>query len=358
MKTRRVIAWGLGGLGQDGLKMIIQHPDLELVGAFTHSLEKVGCDAGELARLAEKTGVLASNDPAAMLSLEPDCVAYFANSANRDDGILADVLPFLERGTNVSSISHFDLQYPRHGRSQYVKPIEDACRRGGSSIYLTGDDPGWAFGHVLFSLLSVAGRVDRIDVGALAHVRWYSGLESLKMYGFGEPLDFKPPMFTSQVGASWHVDTLRGIADFLGVQVDEYKQEWRTATVDADFDTTAYGVVKAGTTAATYWIVSAMVAGKPFIVYHKLLRLHEDAGPDWPKSAKGTGRENTKILRITGDPSFETEITRTEGMNLTPVSAVSAIPWVCEAPAGILLQRDVPLFPARNLGVPTPLASD
>jgi 4-hydroxy-tetrahydrodipicolinate reductase len=349
---KRVVAWGTGGLGRDGLKMIIQHPDLELVGAFTSSPDKVGRDAGELGRVEVRTGVPATDDRAALLALKPDCVAYFANSAGRDDGVLEDVLPFLESGVNVASISHFDLQHPKFGRPRYVRPIEAACRKGGASIYLTGDDPGWAFGHLLFSLLSVMGRIDRLDVGALACVRDYSGLESLRMYGFGEPLDFQPPMFTSQVGAAWHIDTLRAIADFLGVAVDEYRQEWRTAAMDFDFETTAYGRVRAGTTAAAYWIVTAMVGGRPFIVYHKLLRLHEDAAPDWLKSAGGTGRENAKILRVTGDPSVATEIVRTEGMSLTPVSAVSAIPWVCDAPPGILTQADVPLFPARNLSVP------
>ncbi|MDB5446460.1 MAG: hypothetical protein JWQ97_1777, partial [Phenylobacterium sp.] len=207
--------------------------------------------------------------------------------------------------------------------------------------------------HVLFGLLSVCGRIDRIDLGALAWVRHYTGAASLRMYGFNEDLDYRPPMFTSDVGAHWHTDTLRGIADFLGVKVDEFREEWRTAAVDRDFEATAYGLVKAGKTAATYWTVSAMVAGKPFIVYHKLLRLHEEAGPDWPRSAKGTGRENTKFIRVAGDPNLDVEITRSQGMNLTPVSAVSAIPWVCAARPGILTQADVPLFPARNLSAPT-----
>jgi 4-hydroxy-tetrahydrodipicolinate reductase len=334
--------------------MIIEHPDLELVGAFTSSPDKVGRDAGDLSGAGVKTGVLATNDFQAMLDLKPDCVAYFANSANRDDGIMADVIPFLERGTNVSSISHFDLQYPKFGRPEYVKPIEDACRKGGTSIFLTGDDPGWALGQWLFGLLSVSGRIDRIDVMALANVRQYGAIESLRMYGFNEDLDYRPPMFTSEVGAAWHTNTLRGIADFLGVEVDAYQQEWRTAAVDVDYETAAYGMAKAGKTAATYWTVTAMVAGKPFIVYHKLLRLHEDAGPDWPDSAiSKRGPHNTKLIRVTGDPSFETQLTRFGGMNMTPVSAVTAIPWVCDARPGVLDQTEVPLFPARNLSVPT-----
>ncbi|MDB5447404.1 MAG: putative NAD(P)-binding dihydrodipicolinate reductase-like protein, partial [Phenylobacterium sp.] len=62
MKRRRVIAWGTGGLGRDGLKMIIQHPDLELVGAYTSSPSKVGVDAGELCGAGLRTGVLATDE--------------------------------------------------------------------------------------------------------------------------------------------------------------------------------------------------------------------------------------------------------------------------------------------------------
>jgi len=330
--------------------MILEHPDLELVGAYTHSADKVGRDAGELAGVAERTGVLATADVAQLLSVEADCIAYFANSANRDAGMVAETVPFLERGVNVSSISHFDIQYPLYGRPEFVRPLEEACNKGNSSIYLTGDDPGWAFGHVLFSLLSVVGTIERIDVGALTSVKDYAAIESLRMYGFNEDLAYRPPMFTSEVGAMWHINTLRGIADFLGVEVDEYQQEWHTAAVDFDFESAAYGVVKAGKTAGTYWTVSAIVGGRPFLVYHKLLRLHEAAGPDWPKSAKGTGRENAKLIRITGDPNLEMEIVReSRSRSLTPVSAVTAIPWVCDARPGILTQVDVPLFPARAL---------
>jgi len=54
------------------------------------------------------------------------------------------------------------------------------------------------------------------------------------------------------------------------------------------------------------------------------------------------------MIRITGDPSVEIEITPAEGMNLTPASAVAAIPWVCHAPPRLLTKADVPLFRRRT----------
>jgi hypothetical protein len=352
MTMRRVVVWGTGHLGRDGLRMVIDHPDLELVGVHAWSKEKVGMDAGEIAGVGP-TGVRVTDDVDELLSLGADCVAYFASSANRDAETTADVVPFLQRGTNVVTISHFDLQYPAYGQPECVDPIREACERGGSSIFLTGEDPGFGFGQHLFTLLSVAGHVERIDLIEISNVRKYSAADSLDMYGFNRPLDYLPPMFTSEVGASWHLSTLRGIADFIGVKVDEFRQTWDTAAVDQDYETAAYGLAKAGATAAICWKVEAMAGDSPVLGYNKILRLHEDAAPDWPDSALANGRQGvTQQIKITGNPIMENELFRVGGgLSTTPLSAVTAIPYVCDAPPGIRVQHEVPLFPPRNVRV-------
>ncbi|WP_457539931.1 hypothetical protein [Williamsia sp. R60] len=349
---RRVIVWGTGYLGRDGLRMVIDHPDLELVGVHAWSREKVGMDAGDLAGVGP-TGVRLTDDVEELLSLDADCLAYFASSANRETQTTGDVVPFLERGTNVVTISHFELQYPVHGQSEHVDPVQEACERGKSSILLTGEDPGFGFGQHLFTLLNVAGHVDRIDLIEISNVRRYSATESLDMYGFNKPLDYLPPMFTSEVGASWHINTLRGIADFIGVGVDEFRQTWDTAAVDHDYETAAYGLAKAGATAAAWWKVEAMLGDSPVLVYNKILRLHEDAAPDWPNSALAKGKPGvTQQIKITGNPVLENELFRVGGgLSTTPLSAVAAIPYVCDAAPGIRLQHEVPLFPPRNIRV-------
>ncbi len=98
--TLRVVHWGTGSTGQHGLRAIIRHPDLELVGLHVHSRDKVGRDAGELCGL-EPVGVIATDDIDATLALQADCVSYMADGVNREPDACADVIPFLERGTNV-----------------------------------------------------------------------------------------------------------------------------------------------------------------------------------------------------------------------------------------------------------------
>ena len=49
--TYRVIQWATGLVGQEAIKGVLAHPELELVGAWVHSPDKVGRDVGELCGL-------------------------------------------------------------------------------------------------------------------------------------------------------------------------------------------------------------------------------------------------------------------------------------------------------------------
>jgi 2,4-diaminopentanoate dehydrogenase len=347
----RVIAWGTGYLGKQGLKKIIEDPALELVGVKVASREKIGLDAGEIAGTAS-TGVRATDEIAQLLSLRADCIAYFASTVGRDQEAVAEIVPFLEAGTNVCSISHFDMQYPAYGQPQFVRPLLDACERGGSSFLLTGEEPGFAFGQHLFAVLSTIGKVDRVRFIEMSDVQQYGGLDSLRMYGFAEPTEYRPPMFTSQVGASWHIDTMRGIADFLDVEIEEITQEWDTLGVDFPIESAAYGTIAPGLTAATRWTVTAQALGRPLLQYQKILRMHHEAAPEWERSTLGGGEPGvTHKIFIDGDAGVREELHRPKGsgVSATPVIAVNAIPYVCEAAPGVLLQRDLPLFPPRIL---------
>jgi len=52
----RVVQWATGNVGSRALRMVIEHPRMELVGLWVSSANKVGKDAGELCGLAE-TGI-------------------------------------------------------------------------------------------------------------------------------------------------------------------------------------------------------------------------------------------------------------------------------------------------------------
>ena len=89
--TLRTVVWSTGGVGSIAIDAITGRPDLELVGVWVHSADKVGQDAGELAGI-DPIGVTATNDADALIALRPDCVVYAASGPDRDAGAVPDYL--------------------------------------------------------------------------------------------------------------------------------------------------------------------------------------------------------------------------------------------------------------------------
>jgi hypothetical protein len=85
---------------------VLAHPDLELVGCWVHSDEKVGRDVGDLCGCA-KTGVAATNDVEKLLALDADCVIYTPLLPDT-----SEVVRILESGKNV--VTPLGWFYPKN----------------------------------------------------------------------------------------------------------------------------------------------------------------------------------------------------------------------------------------------------
>jgi len=348
MTRKRVVVWGTGPIGMPGLRQLIGHPEYELVGLHAWSSDKVGRDAGDIAGLDVRTGVISTNDVAELLALKADCLVYQGNYAEREAQCTADVLPFLKAGTNCVTPALMDLIAPRYGRSEFVDPIEDACKKGGSSIFCGGTDPGYmTIGH-LFSLLSGAGQVESVNVAEVCDLSKYAGVDSMALYGFNMPLDYLPEMYTGDTGRAWHESTLWGIADYLGVQLDEITSSWETAGLDREVEA-AFGTIKAGHTAAIRWTMTGMYKGRPLVIYRKIERVHRDAAPHFEQPLHNA--ESGYQITITGSPSFHTEMAMTvyDGCTITALHPINAIGRICDAAPGIYGQLDLPIFYSKNV---------
>src|SRR5476651_2420041 len=98
-KALRVVQFATGNVGSEMVRRIVEHPDLELVGLYCYSPEKVGRDAGEIVGIAP-LGVTATHDIAEVLRARPDVVNF--------NGVWPDVDLFctlLEAGINVVTTS-------------------------------------------------------------------------------------------------------------------------------------------------------------------------------------------------------------------------------------------------------------
>ncbi|MDQ2637359.1 MAG: dihydrodipicolinate reductase, partial [Actinomycetota bacterium] len=102
---RRVIQFSTGNVGAHSLRMLIERPDLELVGLHASSPAKVGRDAAELAGLPTPVGVTATDDIDVLVSLDADCVVYTSQAETRPHDALAEITRFLRAGVNVVGTS-------------------------------------------------------------------------------------------------------------------------------------------------------------------------------------------------------------------------------------------------------------
>src|SRR5437868_12372817 len=155
----KVIQWATGNVGQLALRGIIEHPDLELVGLLVHSPDKAGKDAGELAGVGP-VGVTATNDVEEILGLDADVVSYMATGDLRPWEAVDDMARILESGKNVVSTSVVPLIYPPAADQKSVERLEEACRKGNTSCFTSGIDPGFANDLIPLVLSGVMERSD------------------------------------------------------------------------------------------------------------------------------------------------------------------------------------------------------
>ena len=268
----KVIQWSTGNVGRHAVRLIVEHPDLELVGLWVHSEEKAGRDAGELVGI-DPVGVIASNDVDAMLALDADCVCYTATADLRPAEAIADMARIAASGKNIVSSSVVPLVYPPHVAPEMRKPLEDACDSAGVSCFTSGIDPGWANDLLPLVLSGQCEYIDTVRVMEIVNYATYAQPTVLfDTMGFGQPLDSTPLLLIPGVLSFAWGGTVKAIAAGLGVEVEElrevHERQPALETIDLGF-----GVVEKGTTAAMRFEVQGIVDGEPRIILEHVTRL-------------------------------------------------------------------------------------
>ena len=80
--TYRIVQWTTGNVGKRSVRAVALNPELDLVGCYAWSDDKIGRDVGELCGI-ETLGVTATNDVEALLALKPDAVFQWADRGDQ-----------------------------------------------------------------------------------------------------------------------------------------------------------------------------------------------------------------------------------------------------------------------------------
>ena len=334
-KTYRVAQWATGNIGSRALKTVIGHPQMELVGLWVSSPEKVGKDAGSLCGLPD-TGVKATNSLADILAPKPDCVLYMQQGTNFDD-----LCAMLSAGCNVVT-TRGDFHHPPSMAPELRARIEEACAAGGTSIYSTGSSPGFITEALAIPLLSLARRHDCLTIDEYADMTSRDSPDMIfNIMGFG----VSPGQFDQRkIDYVKHdfAGSLAQIADAIGLSFDEVEAQGEMAAA-RNTKQIAAGTIEAGTVGAMRITITGKKAGKPVLRFRANWYCSDDIDEDWGL------RESGWKVRTEGDTPVEVNITFpvapedyaafTPG--LTGHRAVNAVPIVCEAAPGIRTTVDM-----------------
>jgi len=350
----RVVVWSTEGVGAVAIDAISRRPDLELVGVWVHSPEKVGKDAGELAGI-EPLGVAATHDADALIALAPDCVVYAASGPERDGAAVPDYLRLLQAGINVVSTSSTSLVYPpSYFAPDWREQLEVAAKSGGASFYASGIFPGFASDQLALLMTTQSKNIRCITASEIALNDHYPVADvMMDGMGFGRPMDFEPML--SQPGfieMAWKAP-IHLIASGLGVEVERVNGSLDRQLTDRDIDV-AFGTIKAGTCGAVRTRAAGVVNGREAIVIEHVIRMARDVAPDWPTS----DCDATYRVDIDGDPDIHCVLTLGEAeghgagraaMASTAMRVVNAIPYVVGARPGLLSSLDIPMTLPRHV---------
>ncbi|WP_328397383.1 NAD(P)H-dependent amine dehydrogenase family protein [Nocardia sp. NBC_00416] len=348
--TCRVVHWGTGNVGTHALAGIIDDPRLELVGVKVSSSAKEGRDAGELAGLELRTGVVATTDSAALLALAPDCVVYTAMTDNRLVEALEELRTILAAGINIAASAPVFLQYPWQVLPEsMLAPIEEAAAAGGASLFVNGIDPGFANDLLPLALAGTCRRVDQIRcMEILDYATYDNAAVMFDIMGFGKSLDETPMLLQPGVLSLAWGSVVRQLAAGLGVELDAVTETHERLPAAEDFEIAA-GPVAAGTTAAMRFEVRGMVGDRVVTVLEHITRLRADLAPGWPQPAQEGGSYR---VEVTGEPNYAMDLCLSSdngdhnhaGLVATAMRVVNAVPAVVAAAPGIRTTLDLPLI--------------
>jgi len=348
MVKKRVVHCGTGNIGADGLRGILQHPDLDLVGHYVWSEDKVGRDSGELIGGA-KAGVIATNNWDELLALDADCISFFGDSIGREKETAATVCRFLERGTNAVTPSVFAWAHPETCPAEYKDIVLEACAKGNSTAFFSGIDPGWATTDLAIAALAGANRVDCVRVMELGCMAEYTASYVFREYfGFGKEPGFKPLLVSGGFMREMWTPTLHAIADVLGVKLDEIKLTYETDSLDHDI-VVGIGEIKAGESSAVHFTLEGWSGGQPLVIVEHNDLVDMDAGKQW---SRPFGPKNMAYrIEIEGDPTFtiEQNFSHYDGCKICAMAVVNAIPAVCDATPGLKSPLEIRRYWSRNV---------
>jgi 4-hydroxy-tetrahydrodipicolinate reductase len=328
----KVVLVGLGPIGQNIARLVLETEGLQVVGATDLSPSLGGKDLGAALGLTRRLRVKVAGDPARFLRKAHADVAVLCTSSSFK-AIKPQVIALVRRGMNVVTTCE-ELAFPTPDRLAGFREIDKLAQRKKVTVLSTGVNPGYAMDALALMLTAPCARVNRVAVTRVVDARTRR-LPLQRKIGAGLSLpQFRRAITEGTVRHVGLVESVHMIAGALGWKIERVDETVEPAIAPRDLETD-YLRIPAGSAAGIKQVARGYRDGELAIS----LDLQMYVGAESPRDH----------VLVDGVPPVDMTISGGIAGDLgTAAIVVNSIPKVMAARPGLLTVRDLPLLHRFN----------
>ena len=327
-KPIRVVQCGLGAIGRAAARLVLERPQLQLVGAMDLDPKLSGQDLGKLLGLKRSLGIpVTKESPAA------DAAIHCTTSNFKD--CAAQIADLARAGMHCVT-SCEEALFPYYRYPTLARKLDAVCRKHGVAAVGTGVNPGFVMDTLAVLATAVCRRVDAIRILRIVDAGTRREALQRKVGAGMSEQEFHRLARQKKIRHVGLTESLVFIADALGWNLNRVEEEiapvLSVKQVKTEHLTVHRDAVAGVRQIARGWLRSASGGrGK-----HAVLRLELQmyVGAPVPRDE----------IEIDGDPPLQLVMHGgTPGDIATPAILVNMIPRVVEAKPGLHTMRTLSL---------------
>lgn len=319
-QTVSVAQYGIGPIGAEITRLLLDKPWVKLVSAVDIDPEKIGRDVGEVIGLGRQVGVKVTSQ----IEGKPDVVCHSTGSRLKD--VSGQLRMLLERGCHVVSTCE-ELSFPIDQKLR--AELQQAARSHNVTLLGTGVNPGFVMDKLPLTITSVCQSITAVEIIRIQNAS--TRREPLqRKVGAGMSVDeFRAAVAAGRIKHMGLRESLLMVGAGLGVDFNEVSDENIEPIVAEREVVTQYLKVKPSQVAGVHQTID----GKGSINVRLELRMY-------------VGAEDVASDRVIvhGVPDVDMIIKGgVHGDRATAAMVVNSIPRVVNARPGVLTMDDIPI---------------
>lgn len=322
-----VVIYGIGPIGQQITKVVLEKKGIKIVGAVDIAKEKAGRDLGDVINIDRRLGITVTDNPEPLFVKIKADVALIATTSYVKT-VYSQAVKCIEAGMNIISTCE-QLAYPWLKEPQLASQIDGLAKRHGVTVLSTGINPGYFMDTFPLVLTGLCRKVERIQASRAITTGLRRSSFQRKIGTGMSAEEFEKKIEKGEI--SGHVGLVESVAltaAALGWELDEIEELPPEPVLAEKEVKTTYTTVKPGQMLG-YTAVARGVMDEREVITYKLIM---NAGAE----------EGYEEYIIDGTPNIRVKMSKILGDWETANIVVNMIPKVINAKPGLMTMKDLP----------------